>query len=452
MGIERDIEGFEFGVGSGGGVTSVNTRTGDVLLTKSDVGLSSVDNTSDLNKPVSNATQTAINNVIATIYLKYFDTIAAAEAITTYTTNDIIFVLETHTFYKYNASAGTYTRDAKYILNTGSGGTTRLLGEAGRYTLGQAGAANGGISLGVTDAFSRGQIWNALTNAVLRLGSLAQDGDPNNTSSEGIVAYGTNSAGAFNATNWAYARIKSTRLGINDCIANVQYYLFRADEVGLYMKNTSGNKVFDFVIATGIFRVGDIAGGNYLTVEGDGTIKMNGNATVFTDLTPTCASIGTGVNAPVFSTFTDALRAYEFVGTGAQFKEFFMAFQLPHSYKEGSNIVPHIHLYIPDDATGGVIKFQCDYVWTNIDTTGSVATTNLTGTITRTASQGINNNAILSFGTITGTGKTISSILTCRIWRDPTDVADTFGSSVWSLSVDIHYEMDTLGSRTITTK
>jgi hypothetical protein len=44
-------------------VTSVNTQTGDVVLTKSDVGLGNVDNTSDLNKPVSNATQTAINNL-----------------------------------------------------------------------------------------------------------------------------------------------------------------------------------------------------------------------------------------------------------------------------------------------------------------------------------------------------------------------------------------------------
>lgn len=42
-------------------VTSVAGRTGDVTLTKSDVGLANVDNTSDANKPVSSATQTALN-------------------------------------------------------------------------------------------------------------------------------------------------------------------------------------------------------------------------------------------------------------------------------------------------------------------------------------------------------------------------------------------------------
>lgn len=42
-------------------VTSVASKTGAVTLVKADVGLSNVDNTSDVNKPVSNATQTVLN-------------------------------------------------------------------------------------------------------------------------------------------------------------------------------------------------------------------------------------------------------------------------------------------------------------------------------------------------------------------------------------------------------
>jgi hypothetical protein len=47
--------------GGTAGVTSVNSRTGAVTLAKSDVGLNNVDNTSDVDKPVSNATASAID-------------------------------------------------------------------------------------------------------------------------------------------------------------------------------------------------------------------------------------------------------------------------------------------------------------------------------------------------------------------------------------------------------
>jgi hypothetical protein len=62
-------------VSSGAAVTSVAGKTGVVTLAKADVGLANVDNTSDANKPVSTATQTALD-------LK-------ANAATTYTKTEI---------------------------------------------------------------------------------------------------------------------------------------------------------------------------------------------------------------------------------------------------------------------------------------------------------------------------------------------------------------------------
>jgi hypothetical protein len=47
-------------------VLSVNTYTGDVFLNKSDIGLGNADNTSDLDKPISTATQLALNNKVST--------------------------------------------------------------------------------------------------------------------------------------------------------------------------------------------------------------------------------------------------------------------------------------------------------------------------------------------------------------------------------------------------
>lgn len=49
-------------------VTSVASRTGDVTLTKSDVDLANVDNTSDVSKPVSSATQTALNAKASSVH------------------------------------------------------------------------------------------------------------------------------------------------------------------------------------------------------------------------------------------------------------------------------------------------------------------------------------------------------------------------------------------------
>jgi len=48
-------------------VDSVNGQTGAVSLDKSDIGLGNVDNTSDLDKPISTATQTALDDKIETV-------------------------------------------------------------------------------------------------------------------------------------------------------------------------------------------------------------------------------------------------------------------------------------------------------------------------------------------------------------------------------------------------
>jgi hypothetical protein len=50
-------------------VTSVNGSKGDVIVSKSTLGIPNVDNTSDANKPISSATQTALNAKADTSYV-----------------------------------------------------------------------------------------------------------------------------------------------------------------------------------------------------------------------------------------------------------------------------------------------------------------------------------------------------------------------------------------------
>lgn len=59
--LKSKLEGIEAGA-QVNKVTSVAGRTGQVTLTKIDVGLDQVDNTSDLNKPISTATQEALDS------------------------------------------------------------------------------------------------------------------------------------------------------------------------------------------------------------------------------------------------------------------------------------------------------------------------------------------------------------------------------------------------------
>lgn len=163
------------------------------------------------------------------------------------------------------------------------------------------------------------------------------------------------------------------------------------------------------------------------------------------DLPPSSVATVGGPSVPSNSAYNGNLRAYEFVGTGPTAKELHLGFQMRHAYVEGSSIVPHLHLYIPDDVAGGVIKFYCEYTWVNVG--GSeAATTTISGTITRAGSAGVSGNAILSFGAVVGAGMDVSSIFSCRVYRDPADVADTFAASVWLKQADIHYMADSIGS------
>jgi hypothetical protein len=65
-GDKTKLDGIEAGA-QVNTVTSVATKTGAVTLDKNDVGLGNVDNTSDVNKPISTATQTALNGKENTI-------------------------------------------------------------------------------------------------------------------------------------------------------------------------------------------------------------------------------------------------------------------------------------------------------------------------------------------------------------------------------------------------
>lgn len=144
---------------------------------------------------------------------------------------------------------------------------------------------------------------------------------------------------------------------------------------------------------------------------------------------------------------------YEFAdGNAASF-----VVQLPHTYKVGEDIKVHVH-WTPGDhgeaEDGNTVGWKIDYTWANINGAfGEMTTADCSD-----ACNGVDWEHNMSPEvTITGTGKSISSMLICNIRRTDTGSDDTWNGTVSGerpliLEVDFHYPVNTLGSRTWSTK
>lgn len=194
-------------------------------------------------------------------------------------------------------------------------------------------------------------------------------------------------------------------------------------------------------------KIGDVAGGNYTEIEADGTLKFVGNATVWEDINlpiSACYSAGaTALDAVVIG--SNNFKAFNGTATAQQVES---NIEILHSYKGGSDIVPHMH-FLPDTSAAGNIKFSFGYRWFN---GGAVMAAETVVPITVNGPFVANTETRVDFATLSGVGKTIGSRLVWRILRNPSDVADTYTGKAIAIDFGVHYERDTVGSRTIATK
>jgi hypothetical protein len=123
-------------------------------------------------------------------------------------------------------------------------------------------------------------------------------------------------------------------------------------------------------------------------------------------------------------------------------EQLFFTIQLPHSYKAGTDISPHIH-WMPTTTGTNAVVWGLEYTWSNID--GTYGNTTLI-TATDAADGTAYKHQLADFADISGSGKNESSMLLCRIYRKAADAADTFTGDAVFLEVDFHFQMNKLGS------
>ena len=198
-------------------VISVNGRTGEVILTKTDVGLSNVDNTSDVNKPLSTAAKNSLN---AKADRKKI-TLAEADGMT----------LKAGIYDLYNIS--------KTILNFTSKYWTVIVGEQQIATKALYGDINGD---GVIDQSDVDLFYNfiagteTLTDAQQTIADLNKDGKANIKDWNRLTDYVVNGASSDiigTAVDATEAEIKpATQIWMNYGDGEVQHIYMRRQQGG----------------------------------------------------------------------------------------------------------------------------------------------------------------------------------------------------------------------------
>ena len=186
----------------------------------------------------------------------------------------------------------------------------------------------------------------------------------------------------------------------------------------------------------GVIRFG--LGSNYLQIGTDGTLTLAGSATYWDDLTFPLTQGKRGNTGKPDYDYTNVGYLFPQNNTG---EIIYLSVQMPHRWKEGSTLYPHVHFH--QSANQNPV-FKMDYRWTNIGGTVSGSWTTLTmSTLVAAYSSGTISQIVGTGGVgISGAGKTISSELQIKLYRDD----NVYMGDVLATMFDIHTECDALGS------
>ena len=196
-----------------------------------------------------------------------------------------------------------------------------------------------------------------------------------------------------------------------------------------------------------IVKLGAVA--NYSKFEADGTLEFNGDATVWTDIffSISRARIPTS-SAPTWAVFTTNIKKYTFAVNDYVYVG---SSELAHTYKEGSNLYPHIHIYTNGvDVTDRTVKYKSNNIMCGVGAAAVEA--NFEKQFTIPANTPDKTHLLLQFDAVSGVGKTIGGDICARFSRVVEDTGTAPSNDPFVSQLGIHIEQDTMGSRDIIEK
>ena len=204
------------------------------------------------------------------------------------------------------------------------------------------------------------------------------------------------------------------------------------------------------LLVEGVNSFGKKTDGNYSEFESDGTLKFNGHATVWNDLPPNpiARSRTPASNNPTLTQFKGTIDQFTFAVNDYVADNF----EILHEYKEGTDLVVHIHW--TNNGTESIVKYvrwQFEYTIANAHSAFSDVVTLNTADIEIPADTPDRTHFVTNIGNISGENLKIGAVFSYNIKRvtatGTAPVANPFG-----LQVAPHIEIDTVGSRLIFTK
>lgn len=186
-----------------------------------------------------------------------------------------------------------------------------------------------------------------------------------------------------------------------------------------------------------------------LVIDRKGLQRAEGQATVWDDIIFPFTSTRIGANAK--PDFDETNMGLLFPQNSTSEKVYIIA-QMPHRWKEGSAIHPHVHW---QQMNTNAVVWSMDYKMFNLGDTvpadfATITAPHATASVKPYASGSM--QQLTSFPAIDCTGKTISSMLLIKLYRNDNVDAGAGTGDALAFQFDIHYEIDSQGSDTLYTK